>query len=148
MPTDSYVYLPRQLEEFMMTIFHGLVISQNMSTQKMSNLRGSLRTQNTSTQNMSNSHGCSTDKSTPKRVNINRRESKRVNVNACYTDIIKLKSVNKVDTSKVKYKRDEEPLVTDNSKIEVIKAPGYFKLSECSKKFFNNLDATYKLACM
>ena len=77
MPTDSYVYLPRQLEEFMMTIFHGLVISQNMSTQKMSNLRGSLRTQNTSTQNMSNSHGCSTDKSTPKRVNINRRESKK-----------------------------------------------------------------------
>ena len=71
MPTDSYVYLPRQLEEFMMTIFHGLVISQNMSTQKMSNLRGSVRTQKTSMKNMSNPRGCSTDDIISKRVNIN-----------------------------------------------------------------------------
>ena len=39
------------------------------------------------------------------------------------------------NTSKVKYKNDEEPLVTD---IFLIKAPGYFKLFECGKEFFNN----------
>ena len=53
-----------------------------------------------------------------------------------------------VNTSKVKYTKDEEPLVTDNSKIKVIKALGYFKLFECGKKFFDNLDTTYKCACI
>ena len=38
-----------------------------------------------------------------------------------------------VNTSKVKYITDEETAVTD---IEVIKAPGYFKLFECGKQFF------------
>ena len=53
-----------------------------------------------------------------------------------------------MNTIKVKDTKDEEPLVTDNSKIEVIKDPGYSKLFECGKKFFNNLDATYERACM
>ena len=50
-----------------------------------------------------------------------------------------------VNTRKVKYKRDEEPLVMD---ILLIKAPGYFKLFECGKQFFNNMDATYERVCM
>ena len=48
-----------------------------------------------------------------------------------------------MNKTKVKDTKYEEPLVTDNSKIEVIKALGYFKLFECGKKFFNNLDAAY-----
>ena len=56
--------------------------------------------------------------------------------------------VDEVNTSKVKYTKYEEPSVTDNSIIEVIKAPGYFKLFECGKKFFDNLDTTYKCACI
>ena len=55
---------------------------------------------------------------------------------------------NTVNTRKVKYTRDEELLVTDNYKIEVIKAPGCFKLFKCGKKFFDNLDVTYERACM
>ena len=35
-----------------------------------------------------------------------------------------------VDTKKVKYTKDEEPLFTDNSNIGLIKAPVYFKLFE------------------
>ena len=46
-----------------------------------------------------------------------------------------------VNTSKVKDTQDEEPAVTD---IEVIKAPGCFKLLKSGKEFFNNLDATYE----
>ena len=34
--------------------------------------------------------------------------------------------------------RDQGTLVTDNS---VINMPSYFKLSECGKNFFNNIDA-------
>ena len=41
--------------------------------------------------------------------------------------------VDEVNTSKVKYTKYEEPSVTDNSIIEVIKAPGSFKLFECGK---------------
>ena len=66
-------------------------------------------------------------------------------VNKVYTGII---DVNKVNTITLKYTRHEEPLVTDNSNIEVIKAPGYFKLFECNKKFFDNQDLTYKRVCM
>ena len=53
-----------------------------------------------------------------------------------------------MNTNEVKYTKDEEPPVTDNSKTEVIKAPGYFKLFECSKNFFKNLNTTYKCVCM
>ena len=42
-------------------------------------------------------------------------------------------------------KKNEEPSVTDNS---VINVPSYFKLFECGKNFFNNIDATYEQACM
>ena len=48
----------------------------------------------------------------------------------------------------LKDKNDEEPLVTNNYIIEVIKAPGYFKLFNCGKTFFNNLDKMYECACM
>ena len=50
--------------------------------------------------------------------------------------------------NKVKYKNDEEPSVTDDSNIEVIKVPGYFKLFQCGEKFFNNLDVKYECVCM
>ena len=50
-----------------------------------------------------------------------------------------------VNTKKLKDTKDEEPVVTD---IEIFKAPGHFKLFECSKESFNNLDSTYKRACM
>ena len=53
-----------------------------------------------------------------------------------------------VNTKKVKGTKDEEPSVTDNSKIGAIKVPGYFKLFKCSKKLFKNLDVTYKCAFM
>ena len=53
-----------------------------------------------------------------------------------------------VNMNEVKYKRDEEPLIMDNSTIEVIKAPGYFKLFDWGKKISNNLDMAYKRACM
>ena len=46
-----------------------------------------------------------------------------------------------VNMNKVKDTKDEEPPVRDNSNIEVIKAPGYFKPFECGKTFFKNLDA-------
>ena len=36
----------------------------------------------------------------------------------------------------------------DNSKIEVIKAPGYLELFEYGSKFFNNLVATYECPCV
>ena len=49
-----------------------------------------------------------------------------------------------VNTSKVKDTKDEEPAVTD---IEVIKAPGYFKLFKYGKELFNNLDAMYERTC-
>ena len=35
-------------------------------------------------------------------------------------------------------------MVTDNSNLEVIKAPVHFKLFEWVKTFFNKLDVTYK----
>ena len=76
------------------------------------------------------------------------RKSKGVTVVACSTDESESKSVHEMDisvnTSKVKYTKDE-PLITDNS---VIKAPGYFKLFEISKEFFNLLVVTYEQACM
>ena len=53
--------------------------------------------------------------------------------------------VNEVKKRRVKDTKYEEPSVTYNSNI---KAPGYFKLFECSKTFFNNMDATYKCAWM
>ena len=50
--------------------------------------------------------------------------------------------------NKVKYTKDEEPSVTDNSSNEVIKAPGYFKLFKCVNTFLNHLYATYKCPYM
>ena len=50
-----------------------------------------------------------------------------------------------VNTSEVKYIKDEEPVVMD---IEVIKASGSFKVFQCGKQLFNNLDTMYKRACM
>ena len=50
-----------------------------------------------------------------------------------------------VNTIKLKGTKYEEPSVTD---ISLIKALGYFKLFECSKELFNNLDVTYERACM
>ena len=41
-----------------------------------------------------------------------------------------------VNTSEVKYAKDGEPAVMD---IGVIKVPGYFKLFNFHKEFFNNL---------
>ena len=47
-------------------------------------------------------------------------------------DEIESKTVQEMDiivnANKVKNTKDEEPAVTNNSKIEVIKTPGYFKL--------------------
>ena len=56
--------------------------------------------------------------------------------------------MNKVNTIKVKDKKDDEPSVTDHSKTGLIKAIGCRKLFECSRKFFENLYATYPRACM
>ena len=50
-----------------------------------------------------------------------------------------------VNTSKVKDTKDEEPAVTD---IEVIKAPGYFKLFKCGKQFFSNPGMAYERVFM
>ena len=97
---------------------------------------------------MSNSRCCSTDERESKMVNVNKSKSKGITVNAWYTDKSESKIVHKLYTRNVKDAKDEEPLVTDNSKIEVIKAPGYFKLFKCGKKFFNNMYTTYKCACM
>ena len=81
-------------------------------------------------------------------VHVVERKSKIINGNACSTDEIESKSVHEMDisvnTNKAKYTKDEEPPVTDNYNIEVIKAPGYFKIFECRKMFFNNLDSTYE----
>ena len=66
-----------------------------------------------------------------------REKSKSVIVNACSSDESVSKIVHiSVNTSKVKYSmnetKDEEPLVTDNSSINV---PIYFKLFKCGNKF-------------
>ena len=50
-----------------------------------------------------------------------------------------------VTTSKVNDTKDEEPLVTD---FPLMKALGYFKLFQCSKQLFKNLDAMYERAGM
>ena len=53
-----------------------------------------------------------------------------------------------MNTNKLKDTKDEEPSVIDDSNIEVIKVPGYFKLFEFGKKFFNNLGVAYEHVCM
>ena len=50
-----------------------------------------------------------------------------------------------VNTNEVKYSKDEVPTVMD---IGVIKVPGYFKLCNFHKEFFNNLYTAYECACM
>ena len=71
------------------------------------------------------------------------------NSHVCSMDKSESKSIHEMDisvnTSKVKDTKDEKSAATD---IELIKAPGYFKLFESGKEFFNNLDATYECACM
>ena len=51
--------------------------------------------------------------------------------------------------SEIKYTKnetkDEEPLVMDNS---VINVPSYFKLFECGEKLLNKLDAICERVCM
>ena len=74
MPNDDYFYLSRQLEKFM------------MSTQSISNLRGLVRTQNISTQKMSNLCVCYMADSESKSVHANESESKRMNFNVFSTD--------------------------------------------------------------
>ena len=101
-----------------------------------------------STQNIPNLHVCSTDKSKSKRIDADESGSKSVNANACSMEESESKSVHKMDlsvnTSEVKYTKDEEPSITDSL---LIKAPGYLKLFECDKEFFKNLDATHECAC-
>ena len=84
---------------------------------------------------------------------------KIVKVNACSTDKskskvwtsmyilqarVKQKSFIKwgksVNTRKVKCTKDEAP---SDTSILLIKALGYFKLFECGKKFFDDMDTTY-----
>ena len=71
------------------------------------------------------------------------------NLHVYSTYKIELKIIHELDigvnTSKVKYKQDEEPLVTY---IESIKVPGYFEIFECGKQLFINLDVTYEGAFM
>ena len=62
MHTDSYFYIARNLAEFM------------MSKKSMSNSGGLVRTQNMSTQNMSNLRVCSMDESKSKIVHVNEIE--------------------------------------------------------------------------
>ena len=130
MPTDSYFYQAIYLAKFMMINLCGLVRTNNMNTKKFGNLRGSVRMQN-----MSNPIGCSMDEIESKRVNMNESESKRVNASASSTDKSKSQSVREMNKRKVKDTKDEQPLVTDNSKIDVIETPGYFKLFDCDKMF-------------
>ena len=71
-------------------------------------------------------------------------KSKSKGVNKLDKSITDVNEVNKII---VKNTTEEEPLVMNNSRIKVIKAPDYFKLFKCSKTFFNNLDMMYKGAC-
>ena len=66
-PTESYLYLARQLENYTMSNFHGLVRTYKKSTQKIPNL-----------------HVCSTDESKSKRINADEIESKSVHVNVYF----------------------------------------------------------------
>ena len=56
---------------------------------------------------------------------MDERKSKSINVNTCSKDKIDSKSVHEMDISvnmnKVKYTKDEEPLVIDHYNIELIK---------------------------
>ena len=65
------------------------------------------------------------------KIHINKIKSKRINVNACFMDKSESKRAHEMDisanTNKLKDTRDE-PSVTDNSNVEVIQAPEYFKL--------------------
>ena len=78
-----------------------------------------------------------------------KRESKRGDIKTCSVDNIESKSIHKMDisedTSKVKDTKNEESPVTD---ISLIKETEYFKLLNCSKQVFNNLDVAYEHMCM
>ena len=76
MPTDSYFYLSRHLAKFI------------MSTLNMSNSRGLVTTQNMITQKISNSRFCSMYKIESKSAHVNKRKSKRIDGYACFTDEI------------------------------------------------------------
>ena len=98
-PNDRYVYLSRQLAKFMM-------IAQNMS-----NLRSLVRTQKMRTQSMNNWRVYYTNESKSKNNCVNKRESKFITVNACFTHNSESKSIHEVDisvnTNKVKATKDE-----------------------------------------
>ena len=69
MATDSYFYLERHIETFMMSNSRGPIRTQNISMQRMSNY-------NMSTKNIPNSHVCSTVKRKPRRINAEKSEKK------------------------------------------------------------------------
>ena len=102
MPTDSYFYLARQLNDVMTSNSCGLIRTQNRNTQKMNNLCGLVRTQNYEIAYYK-------DKSDSKRVNV-------IKI-AFSTDCIKLKCFHKVNTRTLKDTKHEEPSVTNISKF-------------------------------
>ena len=126
MPTDSYFYLTRKLEKCMMSNFRGSFSTQN-------NLCGLVTTQKINTE-------MAWDEYVNKTVSSMDKSKSKI-TNKVDTSVVDL---NKMNTGKVKYAKDEEPLVMDNSNIKVL---GYFKLFKCSKSVFNTLEATYKRAC-
>ena len=78
-----------------------------------------------------------------------KRESKRGDIRTCSVDNSESKSIHKMDISedmsKVKDTKNEELSFTN---IYSINAKGYFKLLNCSKQVFNNLDVAYEHMCM
>ena len=86
MPTDSYLYLARQLAKCAMINLRGPVRTQNMSTYIMSYSK-------ISTQKIPSLHVCSTDKSRSKSIKADESEQKRVNVNVCSPNESKSKRV-------------------------------------------------------
>ena len=91
---------------------------------------------------------CSVDNSESKSIHVDNIKSKRINIKKCSRDESESEIIHEMDirvnTNKVKDTKDEEPLFADNSNIEVITEPGYFKLFDYGKTFFNNLDTTYE----
>ena len=127
MPTYSYLYLARQLENYMMrfNLCAGPVTNQINNTQKINNSE-------MSTQKMNSQHVFSSDERKSKNINADESKSKMFIVNTCYLDKSSSKSVHiSVNMGEVKYQdnesvntieakdaknetKDEEPSVVDN----------------------------------
>ena len=154
-PTGSYFYLARHFAKCIMRLnFHfGPVRTHMTNTQKMN-------ISEMNTQNIPTLHVCSLDDSESKSINMDKTlshvcstdksESETIIDDACSTDDSESKRVHiSVNTSDVKYSmnetKDEEPLVTDNS---IINVPSYLKIFECRKNLLNNIDATNELSFM